>query len=816
MNGGGLAYGIANAPDYDTEWILKDPTVQFFDAYSKPIRSLYSQVHWTSHGDISLPENVVQRYDNNNDEGTTDTMAILGYEVDQVRIDPQTGKEVSVPITWAYNHHYMAFLMGKTQDNTRVSMVKVALNEALQHGSTRMAIGHGGGDKVWIPGIRSTNITKLTEDSDRSWGFFSEGNGGEMRKSYHFYPKGYAQLLRKPHSFSVTPMQIDTWNRDTMAHTSKFVPPRGNPHQYFPSSSSSRIVNNLSEANYNPILECPCSDRLVKRSGMTYKLVPIKQSPPKPEPPESLDNSTECFAAAENLLPSTNIAQRIDSSNENRCEAVLRGDGSLEAVWKTNETTNEASSLSSQSRNARAEPLDSIMESASNELIVGSTPTGSIVNATLVLNTTSKMVEITLKGPHLENDEGWFAIGMGANTMCIRMQADECTTGGPYAIVVLPPGENNNQTASRVVERKLDYHGAGRILTTNDSNYDLRVLSNEIEETSDTKRRVVRLLRPWEGPTSDYYSFPSDLKPLKIILATGCNERFGQHCGHQSPNPISFAKVDSWQEILRDGIQGSIGGKPFLKNCLGEPYGDLIKQQNPTCQLETYQGGLKCCHHDKFLLDANQTIPWKDQLLEYRLKFRFYYQDYVESTISRMLSNGEEAKSVDAKSPSHSDLTRFYWVTEANAGEYDVPECPTPSEPESCVHVITSRWKVEDFGQTGYFPDDPEISMQLIYAGPHCHAPTCLSMELYNDDTGELLCRVEPFRGKGRQKDYDEAGFLAIPPCLWSDRPGKNDGLLPPVILARNTTLLSIKRANSTYPHTGEMASWQMRGVFFT
>ena len=71
-------------------------------------------------------------------------------------------------------------------------------------------------------------------------------------------------------------------------------------------------------------------------------------------------------------------------------------------------------------------------------------------------------------------------------------------------------------------------------------------------------------------------------------------------------------------------------------------------------------------------------------------------------------------------------------------------------------------------------------------------------MELYNDDTGELLCRVEPFRGKGRQKDYDEAGFLAIPPCLWSDRPGKNDGLLPPVILARNTTLLSIKRANST------------------
>ena len=40
---------------------------------------------------------------------------------------------------------------------------------------------------------------------------FSEGNGGEMRLSYHGYPKGYAQLIESPDSFQVTPMQIDTW-----------------------------------------------------------------------------------------------------------------------------------------------------------------------------------------------------------------------------------------------------------------------------------------------------------------------------------------------------------------------------------------------------------------------------------------------------------------------------------------------------------------------------------------------------------------------------------------------------------------------------
>eukprot|EP01052_Picozoa_sp_SAG31_P011432 SAG31_NODE_646_length_13223_cov_14.088845_3_plen_113_part_00 len=37
--------------------------------------------------------------------------------------------------------------------------------------------------------------------------FFSEGNGGEMRKSYHGYPKGFAQLLESPTDFVMTPMQ---------------------------------------------------------------------------------------------------------------------------------------------------------------------------------------------------------------------------------------------------------------------------------------------------------------------------------------------------------------------------------------------------------------------------------------------------------------------------------------------------------------------------------------------------------------------------------------------------------------------------------
>ena len=43
--------------------------------------------------------------------------------------------------------------------------------------------------------------------------------------------------------------------------------------------------------------------------------------------------------------------------------------------------------------------------------------------------------------------------------------------------------------------------------------------------------------------------------------------------------------------------------------------------------------------------------------------------------------------------------------------------------------------------------------------------------------------------------------------------PAEEQGLLPPPTLRWDTNLLSIKRVNSTYGHTGEMALWQGRAV---
>lgn len=234
-----------------------------------------------------------------------------------------------------------------------------------------------------------------------------------------------------------------------------------------------------------------------------------------------------------------------------------------------------------------------------------------------------------------------------------------------------------------------------------------------------------------------------------------------------------------------------------------QPKGDLLAQKNPTCFLSTYVAGQVCCRDGQHLLDADQEIPAGVQ--EYRFKARFYFEEYATSP-----------------KPSHMNLARIYWQTETFAGEYDVVPCLPGTPPESCVHTITSRWQVRDMLKdcpvggsdhwcTGIGSTDAKqtAGIKLIYAGPHCHAPSCLSMELYNADTGRLLCSMQPIKGTS-DEPFDERGFHALPPCLWGE---PEDGLMATELLSLDTSLLSIKRNNNTYVHYAEMASWQMRGV---
>ena len=82
------------------------------------------------------------------------------------------------------------------------------------------------------------------------------------------------------------------------------------------------------------------------------------------------------------------------------------------------------------------------------------------------------------------------------------------------------------------------------------------------------------------------------------------------------------------------------------------------------------------------------------------------------------------------------------------------------------------------------------------------HAPTCLRVELWNNATGELLCRQEPvYGGSGGVpvSRFDETGYIFQPPCLWGSA---EHGLeAPPLASGMPITVVAV--TNSTYGHHG-------------
>ena len=51
----------------------------------------------------------------------------------------------------------------------------------------------------------------------------------------------------------------------------------------------------------------------------------------------------------------------------------------------------------------------------------------------------------------------------------------------------------------------------------------------------------------------------------------------------------------------------------------------------------------------------------------------------------------------------------------------------------------------------------------LMYAAGHCHAPACISMELYHADTGRLLCAHYPTYGKTHEVVMEPMPCHAMP-----------------------------------------------------
>ena len=208
---------------------------EYFDVYSPEIQTLYGQVFWTMMEGTPLPPEIVSRFRNR-------TMAVVGYECNQVGRDPETGEEYAIPINAAYNHHH-----GGVLKSTNAVLKQVPAKP----GHAGHADGNG---MVWV----AEDQRAPAERTGPAATTFHEGNGGEFRKSYHGYSQGHAQLVESPASFHLQPMQIDTWNRSN-------VDAKGRPTHNFVPGIQPRNSNQLNPAAaYSGLLECPCTDRIVK------------------------------------------------------------------------------------------------------------------------------------------------------------------------------------------------------------------------------------------------------------------------------------------------------------------------------------------------------------------------------------------------------------------------------------------------------------------------------------------------------------------------------------------------------------------------
>jgi len=626
MNLGG-EYLIGNQEtgiQYNTSFENKN--AEYFEVYAGPISTVYGEVFWQGLPVVQLPADIIKRFDNK-------TISILGYEQDQVI--RQDGKpDQSVPIYWAYNHHYVAWIKGKHA--TMVDLPKGDKNNPkLGHPLLMNAFA-----------INDPNPDSVIPTSQ----FFSEGNGGESRKSYHGYPKGMAQLIDSPTEFVMTPMQIDTWNRNT-SYGEPFVPG--------PEPTSSQAPRTGPDAIYSGHLECPCTDRIVKTISHTYATQATGTCPTQVETPES------CFDAAAKVgesldtkellaggcaalsVPIKNVQCNGMTAMSNLTAATC-GDwccGNAEcATWLFKQdqgcyTSPSACDImprpngpgwSGASRlalpvvtanvtlkSSSLPPGCSVVNDGGNTTVYfnqlesskelcGTTKgavklSGSVVSVTtfsLRLDATTDQgeVTITLKGP----SNVWYGVGLGATVM-----ADS-----PNAIIV-----SGNGT---IFEQKLQNQGAGSRLAMS-----LKIISNEVL----SGLRTVVLKRPFKGLTKDHYTFDVTESNLDFINAIGKGVELAYHATRAS-STLNLQAEDAPTCICDTGKKGFLSSDKnpnlaqFSKNCREEPYGDLERLKNPTCTIEQYSGGLHCCTSGNILLDKDQN-PWPDRKLTYYMKWRF-------------------------------------------------------------------------------------------------------------------------------------------------------------------------------------------------
>ena len=562
-----------------------------FDVISPVVSQLYSQVFWTGLAPVDLPAHIVARFAGKG-------MVVTAFEMDQVLVDAETGEQTPVPINYVYNHHFESNMIGANAhyeremfDGPDAAEKLAALEAESPHGIPDVSNGH------WMH----------VEDRKSAQGLpskmaFGGGNGGEYRMSFHGYAPGFGQIIESPRQMQITPMQIDTWNRDKMSFNASggtpFVP---GP---LPRNSLAPTENPL----YSGLLECPVSTRLHKEIDADYNLVGSAADTCA----GPLATASECFAGAAKALvgasPRITTASGADGAHPAGCSIT------------SDPVTGAARVFFNKPAATDAPPACG----AGSASLAGRTATAGLVDVHVSLDAAAAVATITLAGP----SDVWFGVGFNASSM----------RDLPWAVIV--------DGAGNVEERKIVDQVGGSVLPRS-------VTVTSVAAANGT--RTVTLTRPFAGKTEDYYSFgASATHVLSFINAVGSQPTFSIH---KSKGPASLALLPTTgagaclcatapkpfgeqkgkltyvpTSQKEDTGGGTVG---CCNTCSPEPRSDMLAMKNPTCDIRTYTGGQIACHHMWSLLDADQEIPWADQPIEYHIKYRFWVQEYVRSPLAR-------------------------------------------------------------------------------------------------------------------------------------------------------------------------------------
>ena len=104
--------------------------------------------------------------------------------------------------------------------------------------------------------------------------------------------------------------------------------------------------------------------------------------------------------------------------------------------------------------------------------------------------------------------------------------------------------------------------------------------------------------------------------------------------------------------------------------------------------------------------------------------------------------------------------------------EFDVPLCTPGVAPEDCIWEMTSTQFFDLM--PNYHSDkkaekedvDPKAPVDLVYAVGHLHVGG-LSLDLYDDETGELICHSEPTYGTSAAAGDEEGYLVGMSECVF-------------------------------------------------